>query len=107
MAERNFGAWTMHPDPVWTDAAANWPLRWVSRETEPTHLLGPSKPQWHLVCGDIVKTGRPCGQSVHCAVPDADAEAGYMTTPAEILAGVMDHIRKCHETQVITGTPAA
>ncbi len=101
MAERNFGAWTMHPDPLWTDAAARWPLRWVSRETEPGHTMGGGKPQWHLVCADIVKLGRQCDASVHCAVPDSRSGAGYLTTPAEIHAAVMSHIRKCHEAQVI------
>ncbi len=99
MAERNFGAWTMHPDPLWTNAAAQWEGRWVTRETEPGHMLGEGRRQWHLVCG--------CGQSMYCAVPDAAAGEGYAVSPSIILAGVMDHIRKCHEHQVITAASHA
>ena len=95
------GRYTLAPGPEWTDAAASWQVRAVSRETEPGH---------HLVdLGHLERDGRPltqthltcatCGQSVACLAPDVD-EPGYVLTVAQLQAGILRHIRECHEQAV-------
>ncbi len=92
------GGYTLAPGPEWTSLAATWPVRCVSRGTEPGHHLGP-RSQTHLVCQD-------CGQSAYCLSPDATAP-GYVVSVAEILAGVLAHIREAHPSRVIPSVPPA
>jgi hypothetical protein len=94
-----FGAYTITPGPEWTDTAARWPLRWVTRETEAGHwhtdvvhpaLAGQTVWQSHLTCSI-------CGQSVACLSPDT-SQGGYLITDEMIRAGVLRHIRQAHDT---------
>ena len=95
------GAYTLAPGPEWTAAAARWSLRAVVRDTEPGHVLtdvvhldndGQPFTQTHLVCAK-------CDQSVVCLIPDS-GQPGYLTDAAMIQAGVLRHIRVCHEADV-------
>ena len=93
----SFGAYTLAPGQEWTDAAARWPVTYVSRETEPGHFLTdivPASPippltQAHLACNY-------CGQSVACLSPDVTRPA-YVITDEAIRSGILRHIRQCHE----------
>lgn len=49
--------------------------------------------QLHLCCAWC--TGLP---SVFCLNPDMAARSGYQTTVKDMLAGVLAHIRRSHET---------
>ena len=98
-----FGRYTLAPGKEWTDVAATWPVRVVSRETEPGHHLvqlghlergGEALTQIHLIC-----LYHDCGQSVVCLAPDADLP-GYRVDVATMQAGVLAHIRVCHEAAV-------
>jgi hypothetical protein len=98
-----FGRYTLAPGKEWTDVAATWPVRVVSRETEAGHHLvdlghmeraGAPLTQIHLICLYL-----DCGQSVCCLAPDAD-QPGYRLDVATLTAGVLSHIRVCHEQAV-------
>jgi hypothetical protein len=92
---------TLLPSDVWTDAGATWPVFVVSRETEELRFLSNYDPvtranfvtehetltQIHLACS-------VCDQSVFCLHPGgAD---GYRVTIADLLAGILSHIRRSH-----------
>lgn len=90
---------TLSPGEEWTSRAANWPVRVVSRETEPGHWLTdvvPAEPrppitQLHLVC-----TACPDEPSVFCLSPDISAPS-YTVDSARLLAGIVAHLRRSHE----------
>ena len=92
------GGYTIAPDGWWTDRAATWPVTTVVRETEPGHFLTdvvpvepvPSLTQLHLCCA--VCDGEP---SVCCLSPDISKPA-YRLTGADLLAGILAHIRRSH-----------
>jgi hypothetical protein len=97
------GRYTLAPGKEWTDVAATWPVRAVSRQTEPGHFLvdkehlergGAPFTQTHLIC-----LYQDCGQSVICLAPDI-TRPGYRLDVATIQAGVLAHIRVCHEKAV-------
>jgi hypothetical protein len=88
--------YTLAPGEEWTGIAARWPVTYVSRETDPghhwtevTHLGAPPATQAHLACGE-------CGQSVTCLSPDVTRGA-YTLNDETIRAGILRHIRQCHE----------
>ncbi len=88
------GAYPIGPAGELVAVAQAWPLRWVSRGTEPGHhyadLRGRARVyQAHLVCAR-------CDQSVACLSPDVDG-AGYELSAGLIVAGVLAHVRQCHE----------
>jgi len=92
------GSVTIRPPDAYLDAAAKWPVILVSRETEPghhhvevSHLERAGLPlmQHHLCC-------MPCGQSVAILSPDADGP-GYAVNAGQIAAGVLAHLKTCHE----------
>lgn len=100
--------YTIAPGPEWTGLAAGWPVRLVTRETEPGHLWvekehlerdGRPVVQAHLVCGN-------CDQSVICLAPDAGSP-GYLLDVAQMQAGVLAHIRQCHEPSLSPTASAA
>ena len=91
------GDYTVAPGDEWTSAAAQAHVYVVSRET--------TGPVWrasdfgayekyaplgtmHLACDR-------CGQSVICLSPDIRG-APYRVSAAEILAGILAHLRQCH-----------
>lgn len=92
------GGYTIAPGAEWTGPAAGWPVTLVARETDAGHWLTdvvpvrPTAPrlQWHLCC--VACPARP---SVFCLSPDAAAES-YRVTWADVLAGILSHIRVCH-----------
>lgn len=94
-----FGRYTLAPGPEWTGLAANWPVRYVIRLTDPSHwitevvhtdLAGRPVAQAHLVCAQ-------CDQSVWCLHPgSADTAYGYVVTSSQILAGILTHVRQHH-----------
>lgn len=97
------GGYTLAPGAEWTDRAATWPAVVVSRETEPGHWLTSleqgARPdraaagkvaQLHLCCARC--ESRP---SVLCLSPDA-ADEPYVVTVADMLAGMLAHIRASH-----------
>lgn len=97
------GGYTLAPGPEWTSAAVLWPLRAVARATDPGHVTveymhteraGEPFQQVHLVCAQ-----GGCDQSVACLIPDA-TRPGYTLDVAVIQAGVLKHIRQCHESLV-------
>jgi len=92
------GDWQVGPSLIWMDAAAKWPVQVVSRETAGrvwrADLYGTRKTygqvtELHLVCGE-------CGQSVLCLSPDVRSEA-YRVTGADMLSGILAHLRVSHE----------
>lgn len=99
----SLGAYPLDVHPAIEKAAARWPLRWVSRKTEDVHeyirLRGlPAVYQAHLVCYE-------CGQSVACLSPDVE-RGGYSITDETIRAGIVRHLRQCHEAQVMLSMPS-
>jgi len=92
------GGYTLAPGQEWTGTAARWPVILMSRETEPghwqTHVV-PAQPagprtQWHLCC--LRCPDRP---SVFCLSPDA-SQPGYHVACADVMAGILGHIRRSH-----------
>lgn len=92
------GGYTLAPGDEWTSQASGWPVVVVSRETEPGHFLTdivpvdprPPLTQLHVAC--LACPGFP---SVFCLSPDTD-RAAYMFTAADVLAGILAHIRRSH-----------
>ena len=92
------GGYTIAPGAEWTDHAATWPVAVVSRETEPGHFLTdivPAKPtaprgQVHLCCTRCAEY-----PSVFCLNP-GPGPVGYTITTADVLAGILAHIRRSH-----------
>lgn len=92
------GGYTLAPGPGWTDTAATWPVQVVSRETEAGHWLTdvvPAKPrppylQVHLCCTRCAEL-----PSVFCLSPGQEM-TGYVTTAADLQAGILGHIRRSH-----------
>ena len=95
------GGYSLAPGAEWTDRAATWPVVVVPRETEPGHWLtdvvpadaGPPKVQLHLCCAEC--QGLP---SVFCFIPDVEKAESYRFMWADVLAGILGHIRRSHET---------
>jgi hypothetical protein len=92
------GGYALTPGQMWTDLAATWPVVTVSRETEPGHFLTdvvpvePTGPltQIHLTCA-------ACGGNPSAFCLSADTEGpGYTVTLADLLAGILAHIRRSH-----------
>jgi hypothetical protein len=89
--------YSIGPGKEWTDKAAAWPVVTVSRKTEPGHMYATiergveSVTATHLCCAEC--DGNP---SVFCLSPDG--ETGYTATVADILAGILSHIRRTHST---------
>lgn len=103
MTSPRLGGYTLAPGPEWTGPAATWPLRAVTRETEAGHLMvdkehlerhGAPLVQVHLTCARD-------GQSVVCLIPDT-SQPGYLTSLSQIQAGILGHLRQCHDAQVDT-----
>lgn len=95
------GGYALDVAPEIDKAAADWPIRWVTRETDAVHeftrLRGlPPVRQALLVC-------QLDGQAVACLSPDT-AAGEYVVSDAIIRAGIVAHLRQCHEAAVI---PAA
>jgi hypothetical protein len=95
------GGYSLAPGPEWTEQAFTWLIQAAVRQTEPGHVLtaarhldraGQPFTQVHLVCAE-------CDQSVICLTPDLD-RPGYVLDVALIQAGVLRHIRECHESIV-------
>lgn len=88
--------YSIGPGAEWTDKAATWPVLSVSRKTEPGHMyatieLGTdSVVATHLCCAEC--PGEP---SVFCLAPNS-GEDGYRVTVADMLAGILAHIRRTH-----------
>lgn len=98
------------PSGIWADRAATWPVRVVVRSTpaldpdrdEPRRLSShegfrvtwDSIPQLHLCCARC--PGEP---SVLCLSPDTSGEP-YDVTVADMLSGILAHIRRSHEAVV-------
>lgn len=90
----------LQPDSVWTEKASIWPVRIVSRKTEPDRIMTdgsspsarPAMLQHHLVCAEC-----PSEPSVICLSPDAEL-VGYQVSTSDILAGILAHIRRTHDT---------
>ena len=90
--------YSIGPGKEWTDKAATWPVVTVSRKTEPGHMYATiergaeSVTATHLCCAEC--DGNP---SVLCLAPNSD-EGGYQVSVADILAGILSHIRRTHST---------
>ena len=83
----------LQPSPAERAAAGEWPLRNVSRETEPGHGLGGGVTQLHLVCA-----WHGCGQSIFCFSPGVTGS--FIVSPDDICARVLAHIRVSHADSV-------
>lgn len=97
------GDYQLSPPQAHQELAGSWPVYVDSRETDgPAMLadhLGPRETpgpvtQWHLCCWH-------CDQSVLCLAPDA-AAGSYQVSTAAMSAGVLSHIRQCHEDALIS-----
>jgi hypothetical protein len=94
------GGYTIAPGEEWTGQAATWPVVLVPRETEAGHWLTdvvPAKPQTPLVQLHLCCAKCDDHPSVFCLSPDA-GRPGYRVMCADILAGILAHIRRSHET---------
>lgn len=103
-AGERLGGYTLAPGAEWTGRAATWPVVLVARHTEPGHHMtspelneraaagqdGPRR-QLHLCCARC--DSRP---SVFCLAPDARDPEGYRVTTADLLSGILAHIRRSH-----------
>lgn len=94
------------PSAIWADTAATWPVRIVPRGTLPldperdeprklsshegTRLTWESLEQLHLCCARC-----PDLPSVLCVSPDTSGEP-YTVMVADMLAGILAHIRRSH-----------
>ena len=93
------GSFTLRPPDAYLQVAADWPVRMVSRETEPDHH--------HVVVSHLERKGKPfrqahlicmvCSQSVCCLSPDLDGTFGYPTSAGAIQSGVLAHLKVAHE----------
>lgn len=96
---RQPGGYTLAPGAEWTSQAATWPVTIVTRATEPGHFLTdvvpvPQRPplkQTHLVCVNC-----PDLPSVFCLDPGTDLNSAYTVTAADLLSGILAHIRRSH-----------
>jgi len=86
------GGYTIAPGEEWTGLAAAWPVIVASRATEPGHLKG-KVTQLHLCCAWC-----PDLPSVFCLNPDSSKPFGYRVAVKDMLAAVLAHIRRSHET---------
>jgi hypothetical protein len=102
----HLGAYALFPGAEWTGLAHDWPIKMVSRETEPghwqtdvvhPHLNGKTVWQTHLVCA-------VCEQSVTPLTVD-DSMGPYTITPGQITSGTLAHIRRCHEDAIHRPVP--
>ncbi len=98
------GAYDLRPSPEDDARAAGWPLELVSRETEPGHHYPAMRGQATVTAAHLICTVD--GQTVFCLAPDT-ARPGYVLTDEMIRAGVLRHLRECHEPQVIPPAPSA
>jgi hypothetical protein len=69
------------------DAAMQWPIRLVQRETETGHLMGHGVTQTHLTCHE-------CGQSVCCL---GTGGGSYALTGQIIVSGILAHLKISHQ----------
>jgi len=92
------GSFTLRPPDIYMQVASDWPVRMVSRETEPDHhhvtvshleRQGAALTQAHLVCC-------LCDQSVCCLSPDT-CGPGYQVTGGQVVSGVLAHLKVAHE----------
>jgi hypothetical protein len=91
--------YSIGPGEQWTDEATTWPVIMVARPAEPDHMyLTHQHPEResitavHLCCARCEH--RP---SVFCLSPDSEGD-GYQVTAADMLAGILAHIRRSHDT---------
>jgi hypothetical protein len=91
------------PADIWTDQAATWPVQVVARETSEPRRLASYDPatrtsfyadhdkltQLHLVCARCDTL-----PSVFCLSPGTGPS--YRVTTADLLAGILSHIRRSH-----------
>jgi len=91
--------YTISPGQIWTDKAATWPVILVSRETDLDHMYlthehpdRESVTAVHLCCA--LCESRP---SVFCLSPD-DKGDGYRVSTADMLSGILAHIRRSHDS---------
>jgi hypothetical protein len=113
MAERAGGVTLgAQPSGAWADIAATWPVKVVSRETpaldrerdeprklsshEGTRVTWDPVTQLHLCCAH---QDCPAAPSVLCLSPDASGEP-YHVMAADMLAGILAHLRRSHENVV-------
>jgi len=91
------GDYTVYPGPQWTSAAMDAALFVVSRETEgPVHRASDfGAYETDVPLGTVHLACDRCGQSVLCLSPDVRG-APYRVSAAEILAGILAHLRQCH-----------
>ena len=98
------------PSGIWADIAATWPVCVVSRGTLPldpqrdeprklsshegTRLTWDSIGQLHLCCARC-----PDRPSLLCVSPDTSGEP-YTIMAADMLSGILAHIRRSHEAVV-------
>lgn len=94
------------PSGIWTDIASTWPVKVVSRETlaldperdeprklsshEGTRITWDPITQLHLCCARC-----PGAPSLLCLSPDTTGEP-YHVQPADMLSGILAHIRRSH-----------
>ena len=91
--------YSIGPGKEWTDKASTWPVVTVSRKTEPGHMHAvvehgqDSVMATHLCCAEC-----PDQPSVLCLAPNDITDAGYHMTVADMMAGILSHIRRTHST---------
>ncbi len=83
------GGYQVSPPAAHAAVSAGWPLAFTIDETVAAHTR-PGRAQAHLRCG-------LCRQSVACLSPDVANASGYLTTPADLAARTLAHIRQSHE----------
>lgn len=86
------------PGPEWASVAMTWPVMLVSRETEPGHWLTdvlPAQPRPPIVQEHLGCARCPDLPSVFCLSPDTTGSS-YQVTAADMLAGILAHIRRSH-----------
>ena len=104
------GPYTIAPSREWTDVAATWPVCFVSRETrcpdgcgEP-HVHGTRRRGWdggtYETTGPVTELHVVCVRcadlpSVFCLSPST-AGSPYEVCMADLLAGILGHLRRSH-----------